>query len=191
MSLRGRLTLVAAGVVAAVVAMASTSTYFLMRHELYAQVDTALKKHAADPQANFAGFNEFAQDYLAFFAPDGSRTGGAHIPEDRAIHAVAAGITAWFVSAAALAPVRRLTAAAELIAETGEPSERVPEGGKGELARLGASFNTMLASLEESLETQRRCVADASHVLRTPLTSLQAYIAVLRGSGELGPAQRR
>ena len=54
-----------------------------------------------------------------------------------------------------------------------------------ELARLGASFNTMLASLEESLETQRRFVADASHELRTPLTSLQTNIDVLRGDIEL------
>jgi two-component system sensor histidine kinase MprB len=84
-----------------------------------------------------------------------------------------------------------LTAAAERIAETGEPSERVPEGGSDELARLGASFNTMLASLEESLETQRRFVADASHELRTPLTSLQTNIDVLRGDIELEPEQRR
>jgi Signal transduction histidine kinase len=84
--------------------------------------------------------------------------------------------------------VRRLTAAAERIAETGEPSERVPEGGHDELAALGASFNTMLAALEESLETQRRFVADASHELRTPLTSLQTNIDVLRGDIELDPS---
>ena len=45
----------------------------------------------------------------------------------------AAAVIARLVSNATLAPVRRLTAAAERIAETGEPSERVPEGGKGEL----------------------------------------------------------
>jgi two-component system sensor histidine kinase MprB len=95
------------------------------------------------------------------------------------------------VSGAALAPVRRLTQAAERIAETGEPSERVPEGGHDELAALGRSFNTMLAALEESLETQRRFVADASHELRTPLTSLQTNIDVLRGDLELEPEQRR
>jgi two-component system sensor histidine kinase MprB len=91
----------------------------------------------------------------------------------------------------ALAPVRRLTEAAERIAGTGDPSERVPEGGADEMAALGASFNTMLAALEESLETQRRFVADASHELRTPLTSLQTNIDVLRGSVELEPEQRR
>src|SRR6185437_6757325 len=104
--------------------------------------------------------------------------------------AVAAAIAA-LVGGTTLTPVRRLTAAAERIAETGEPSERVPEGGRDELARLGASFNTMLASLEESLETQRRFVADASHELRTPLTSLQTNIDVLRGDIALQPEQRR
>jgi two-component system sensor histidine kinase MprB len=102
----------------------------------------------------------------------------------------AAAVAGALVSGAALAPVRRLTAAAERIAETGEPSERVPEGGHDELAALGASFNTMLAALEESLETQRRFVADASHELRTPLTSLQTNIDVLRGDIELDPEQR-
>src|SRR5262249_25941176 len=103
----------------------------------------------------------------------------------------AAAVGGALVSGAALAPVRRLTAAAERISETGEPSERVPEGGKDELAALGASFNTMLGALEESLETQRRFVADASHELRTPLTSLQTNIDVLRGDIELPPEQRR
>ena len=103
---------------------------------------------------------------------------------------IAAALAA-LVSGATLAPVRRLTAAAERIAETGEPSERVPEGGHDELAALGRSFNTMLGALEESLETQRRFVADASHELRTPLTSLQTNIDVLRGRVELPPEQRR
>jgi two-component system sensor histidine kinase MprB len=95
------------------------------------------------------------------------------------------------VSRTALVPVRRLTTAAEHIARTGDPSERVPEGGTDELGRLGSSFNTMLAALEESLETQKRFVADASHELRTPLTSLQTNIEVLRrDEAQLDPAAR-
>ena len=95
------------------------------------------------------------------------------------------------VSRAALVPVRRLTETAERIAETGEPSERVPEaGGQDELSRLGSAFNTMLAALEESIETQRRFVADASHELRTPLTSLQTNIEVLKQQERLVPEQR-
>jgi two-component system sensor histidine kinase MprB len=262
LTLKARLTLVAAGVVAVVVALACATTYFVMRHELYSQVDTELTRHAHNPQANFEGFNPYQQDYVAIVLPDGTTTAdSAHLPIDDDIRGVAAGQERGFfrntdvnaterktgrtvvlhmrervlrvsggavvvardidfighdlgrlrfililvslggiliaaaagalVSGATLAPVRRLTAAAERIAETGEPSERVPEGGSDELARLGASFNTMLASLEESLETQRRFVADASHELRTPLTSLQTNIDVLRGDIELEPEQRR
>jgi two-component system sensor histidine kinase MprB len=86
--------------------------------------------------------------------------------------------------------VRRLTATAERIAETGDPSERVPVSGRDELSRLGGAFNTMLAALEESLETQRRFVADASHELRTPLTSMQTNIEVLKQQERLEPEAR-
>lgn len=96
------------------------------------------------------------------------------------------------VSRSALVPVRRLTGAAERIAETGDPSERVEDhGGRDELSRLGTAFNTMLAALEESIETQRRFVADASHELRTPLTSLQTNIEVLKQQERLDPEQRQ
>jgi two-component system sensor histidine kinase MprB len=95
------------------------------------------------------------------------------------------------VSGAALVPVRRLTGAAERIARTGDPSERVDEGGgRDELSRLGTAFNTMLGALEESIETQRRFVADASHELRTPLTSLQTNIEVLKQQERLDSDQR-
>jgi two-component system sensor histidine kinase MprB len=105
---------------------------------------------------------------------------------------VAAGAAAGaLVSRAALVPVRRLTSAAERIAKTGDPSERVTDaGGRDELARLGTAFNTMLDALEDSLETQRRFVADASHELRTPLTSLQTNIEVLKQQERLAPGQR-
>jgi two-component system sensor histidine kinase MprB len=264
MSLRGRLTFVAAGVVAVVVALSATATYFLMRHELYAQVDSSLQNdaHAVDPN-NLDAPEGFPGNLVEIFDTSGNAVGNSTIsvPFNASMRDVAAGrknaffqnatvprsngttmgrefvtpiynqfgqvvgvavvvryldeteraldrlrliltlvalcgvaaaaVLTRLVANATLAPVRRLTAAAERIAETGEPSERVPEGGKGELARLGASFNTMLASLEESLETQRRFVADASHELRTPLTSLQTNIDVLRGDIQLGPEQRR
>jgi len=257
-TLRARLTLVAAGVVAVVVALVCATTYFVMRHELYSQVDVQLAKHAESPRANIPDFSAFSGDSVALVAPDGTPVINPHnIPIDAAIRAVASGHAGGFfrnsrvltvegtmvtlrervlpysaggsvvvarnidyidhdldrlrlililvalggilaaagagalVSSTVLAPVRRLTEAAERIAETGEPSERVPEGGHDELAALGRSFNTMLGALEESLETQRRFVADASHELRTPLTSLQTNIDVLRGDVQLSPEQRR
>ena len=47
MTLRARLTLVAAGVVAVVVVLASATTYFVMRHELQTQVDSSLRTSGA------------------------------------------------------------------------------------------------------------------------------------------------
>ncbi|MGZ4333798.1 MAG: HAMP domain-containing sensor histidine kinase, partial [Gaiellaceae bacterium] len=73
----------------------------------------------------------------------------------------------------------------------GDPSERVPESGRGELTRLGTAFNTMLDALEDAIETQRRFVADASHELRTPLTSMQTNIDVLKQQERLDPEARQ
>jgi two-component system, OmpR family, sensor histidine kinase MprB len=83
------------------------------------------------------------------------------------------------VSRAALAPVRRLTTTTEEIAATRDLSRRVEAGSRDELGRLGTSFNTMLAALDESQQAQRQLVADASHELRTPLTSLRTNVELL------------
>jgi two-component system sensor histidine kinase MprB len=88
------------------------------------------------------------------------------------------------VSQAALAPVRRLTKATEKVAETQDLSERIEANGEDELSRLAASFNTMLAALEESDRAKRQLVSDASHELRTPLTSLRTNIEVLARDDE-------
>ena len=106
---------------------------------------------------------------------------------------VGIGIAAAFglvVSRAALAPVRRLTETAETVTETGDLSQRIEVGGRDELSRLGASFNSMLGALEESTRAQRQLVADASHELRTPLTSMRTNIEVLAGEHAL-PAEDR
>ena len=259
MTLRLRLTLVATVVVAVVLGGASLTVYYVMRHELFKQVDSQLLQHAYQlqehPDAGFRGFDPESTDVVAIVAPSGAVAAGAaglpvdkaikqsasgrdvsittrtvvidgyHVrevvapllppftgaavvarPVDNVIHdlhrlrlililvtiggIVAAALGSALVSGTTLAPVRRLTAAAERIARTRDPSERVPESGRDELSRLGASFNTMLAALEDALETQRRFVADASHELRTPLTSMQTNLDVLRRHEELRPEQR-
>jgi two-component system sensor histidine kinase MprB len=103
--------------------------------------------------------------------------------------AAAAAIAA-FVATAALRPVRRLTAAAETVAATGDLSERVDVRGHDELGRLAARFNAMLAALQESVGRQRRLVADASHELRTPLTAARTNVDLLR-EGKLPEAEKR
>jgi two-component system sensor histidine kinase MprB len=94
------------------------------------------------------------------------------------------------VSRAALAPVRRLTEAAETVRETGDLSQRIDATGEDELSRLAASFNTMLAALEEAARSQRQLVSDASHELRTPLTSLRTNIEVLARDRKMPAGER-
>ena len=101
--------------------------------------------------------------------------------------AVALGLA---VARAALLPVRRLTGATEEVSETGDLSRRIEIGGRDELSRLAASFNTMLAALENSAHAQRQLVSDASHELRTPLTSLRTNIEVLARNETLPPGER-
>ena len=53
-----------------------------------------------------------------------------------------------------------------------------------ELAVLGTSFNELLSRLDQSFDTMRRFVADASHELRTP-------ISVIRGEADVALSQER
>ena len=84
------------------------------------------------------------------------------------------------VTHTALAPVRRLTEAAEHVAETRDLRRRIAVGGRDELSRLASTFNVMMEALEQGAQTQRQLIADASHELRTPLTSLRTNTQVLR-----------
>jgi two-component system sensor histidine kinase MprB len=103
--------------------------------------------------------------------------------------ALAAGL-GLLVARAVLAPVQRLTRAAEDVSETGDLSQRIDARGKDELSRLAGTFNAMLGALEDSARAQRQLVSDASHELRTPLTSLRTNIEVLARDEAL-PAQDR
>ena len=94
------------------------------------------------------------------------------------------------VARTVLAPVRRLTVAAEEVTETRDLSRRMDEAGTDEISRLAATFNTMLAALEDSARAQRQLVSDASHELRTPLTSLRTNIEVLSRTDALPEAER-
>jgi two-component system, OmpR family, sensor histidine kinase MprB len=101
------------------------------------------------------------------------------------------------VSRAAVAPVSRLTAAAEHIAKTQDMTERIAPAGGGELSRLAVSFNAMLDALEQSMNAldasvraQRQLIADTSHELRTPLASVRANIEVLQQSYGLSEQER-
>jgi len=101
------------------------------------------------------------------------------------------------VARAAVAPMRRLTRAAEHVAETQDLSQRIAPTGEDEIGRLAVSFNAMLDALErsmsaldDSVHAQRQLVADASHELRTPVTSLRTNIEILQQAGNMDVRER-
>jgi two-component system, OmpR family, sensor histidine kinase MprB len=95
-----------------------------------------------------------------------------------------------FATRHAVRPVTELTETAEHVARTRDLSRRIEAEGDDELARLAASFNTMLEALDESQRAQRQLVADASHELRTPLTSLRTNLEVLGTNRDLPAGDR-
>ncbi|HSZ68787.1 MAG TPA: HAMP domain-containing sensor histidine kinase [Solirubrobacteraceae bacterium] len=101
------------------------------------------------------------------------------------------------VARAVVAPVGRLTRAAEHVARTQDLSGRIEADRADEIGRLAVSFNAMLdalgrsmGALDASVHAQRQLVADASHELRTPVTSLRTNIEILQQAHDLHPAER-
>ena len=94
--------------------------------------------------------------------------------------ALLAAIVAGALTRRGLRPLSRLARGAGEIERTGDPSRRLPatEAGPGrtasadEIAQLTGVLNRMLDSLERSRDGERRFLADASHELRTPVTTL-------------------
>ena len=100
-----------------------------------------------------------------------------------------------------VAPVAQLTETAEHITATDDLARRIDaDGGDDEVGRMASRFNAMLdrleasrAALAESVAAQRQLVADASHELRTPVTSLRTNVEVLldESSAAMSPAERQ
>ena len=98
-----------------------------------------------------------------------------------------------------LAPLAEVAQAALHISETDDLSRRIRVHADDEVGQLATRFNAMLdrlessrAALDESVRAQRQLVADASHELRTPVTSLRTNIEVLLAENpQLEPEDRR
>jgi signal transduction histidine kinase len=94
-----------------------------------------------------------------------------------------ASLTAYWVAAAALAPVEEMRVMAAEVSAA-RPGQRLPvPPSDDEIARLGMTLNAMLERLEEALAHERRFVADASHELRTPLAILKAEVDLALSRG--------
>ncbi len=111
---------------------------------------------------------------------------------------VVAGLLGRIASRRVLRPLNEVAATAEHIGETDDLSQRLRVHADDEVGQLATRFNTMLdrlqrsrAALDESVRAQRQLVADASHELRTPVTSLRTNIEILLETPDLEPLERR
>jgi signal transduction histidine kinase len=92
-----------------------------------------------------------------------------------------------------LAALRRVTRTASQISASQDFRRRVPL--KAGLARdettvLAETFNAMLTNLETSYQRQKRFVADASHELRAPITSIRCNLDLLARVQDLPREER-
>ncbi len=90
--------------------------------------------------------------------------------------AVAAAVAvSLFVSRRVVTPIRQLMRASRYIAD-GHYRERVPVTSDDELGDLARSFNQMAAALEQTEAMRRDLIANVTHELRTPLSSIKGYM---------------
>ena len=90
-----------------------------------------------------------------------------------------------------LSPLAEVAATAQHIEETEDLSSRIRVHADDEVGLLARRFNAMIErlqisrdALDQSVRAQRQLVADASHELRTPITSLRTNIEVLLEQGD-------
>ncbi|HKW71373.1 MAG TPA: HAMP domain-containing sensor histidine kinase [Candidatus Dormibacteraeota bacterium] len=93
------------------------------------------------------------------------------------------------VSQSVTRPVSQLAAAAEDIA-AGNYSRRVSIKGQDEIGMLGSAFNRMAEAVERARKVQRDFLANVSHELKTPLTSLIGFSQALVDGSLLSDTER-
>ena len=91
---------------------------------------------------------------------------------------VVVALTTWFAVGRALSPVEAIRREVDEISAA-QLHWRVPQPkADDEIGRLARTMNKMLGRLEESRNSQRRFVSDASHELRSPLTTIREHAEV-------------
>ncbi len=112
--------------------------------------------------------------------------------------AVACGIlTARVLSRQALRPLDDVTSALRRFASGDLTPQLIAADERQELGSLAAAYNGAIEQMERAFEARdranasmRQFIADAGHQLRTPLTVVQGFIAILRRGGFNDPGDR-
>ena len=95
---------------------------------------------------------------------------------------LAALIAVYFITERMVAPLKSMSRAAKSFAK-GQFDARVTVTGSDEIAELAVAFNNMAENLATANEMQRSFVANVSHDLRTPMTTISGFIdGILSGA---------
>jgi signal transduction histidine kinase len=85
-----------------------------------------------------------------------------------------------YVSSRAIArPLRQMNEAVAVIAG-GDFDKRVPVRSRDEVGQLAERFNHMAASLQEQEKIRRAFIANISHDLRSPLTTMRGFLTAIQ-----------
>lgn len=95
---------------------------------------------------------------------------------------LAALLAVYFITEKMVSPIRAISRAAREFA-AGHFDVRVAVSGDDEISELAESFNNMASTLQRSEETRRMFLANVSHDLRTPMTTVSGFIdSILSGA---------
>lgn len=98
-------------------------------------------------------------------------------------------VLAYFISRSLTRPIKRMSIAAREFAH-GEYTTRVPVTTQDEIGELTVAFNNMADSMEKSEELRRSFVANVSHELRSPMTSIGGFVDGIL-DGTIPPEQEK
>jgi two-component system sensor histidine kinase ArlS len=87
-------------------------------------------------------------------------------------------IAGWFFSSSILQPLKEISQTVNKISATNIQQRLATGTVKDEWEELKDTFNNLLSRLQESFDIQGRFIANASHELSTPLTSIGSQIEV-------------
>ena len=79
-----------------------------------------------------------------------------------------------------LSPIREMTEITKTLSAANLSNRINVAGMKYELQDLAMVINSMLDRIEQSYNSQKQFVSDASHELRTPIAVIQGYTDMLR-----------